>query len=218
MVTFICDSKAMTITQMKKRKIPLQNRSKERVEHILGATRQLVINQNEVDITTSLIARTANIPIGSVYQYFKDREDIFLTLAEHVLQEQDKKLQKIFDVVSTHAHWRHVVKVILQAYAQVAMEDELYRKLNALLVTNRAWKQISQASTNRMITFFSGYGLLAQHGLSEAEARNTVRVIVIMVVAVVHRALELPSEEDARLLLDEMPKMVTAYLATILGD
>ncbi len=208
----------MQIDKIKARKTPLQLRSKERVERIIATTEQLVISCDPSEITTSLIAEKANVPVGSVYQYFEDRDGVLLALGERVLNAKDQRLKKIFDEVSEQAHWRHVVKVVVNAHIKVETENILHQKLNAALANNTEWEGINQASTNRMIDFFSRYGLLEAQELPSKEAKNIVRIIVIMTTAVVRRATELKSKEDSDLLLAELLKMIIAYLSTKLGD
>ena len=58
---------------MGKRKKPLQLRSRERVELIIRATRTLATELEISEITTSLIATRAGVPVGSIYQYFENK-------------------------------------------------------------------------------------------------------------------------------------------------
>lgn len=203
---------------MRKRKKPLQNRSRERVERIVAATRDLLALGDDLDITTSTIAKKAEVPVGSVYQYFEDRDDILLAVAEIIIEEHDQKLRDVFKESSRHAHWRQIVKVLLNAYVNVVMEDKVYLKLSHALAGHENWASINRQSSDQMVHFLSSYGLFQEKGLTEAESRNMIRIIVIMVVAVVRQASELSSKVEADRLLGELPKMTIAYLATILGD
>lgn len=200
------------------RKKPLQSRSRERVAKIVQATRELVLTTEINDITTSSIAKKANVPVGSVYQYFEDKNDVLLALAEQVINEQDQHFQNLFEDISAHAHWRHVVKVVQDAFIKISMEDILYRRLSRSLIWTKEWNEINRISTNRMVDYFSGYELFAERGLAEKEARNIVRLILTMTTAVSRSAYDLPTDEAAKQLLQELPKMTIAYLATILGD
>ncbi len=203
---------------MGKRKKPLQLRSRERVELIIRATRKLATELEISEITTSLIATQAGVPVGSIYQYFENKNDVLLALGEELIEEQDQKLKNVFSDVSAHAHWRHVVRVVQNAFIQTIMEDSLFQRLNRSLMWTKEWADINQNSTSKMVGVFSSYGLFAEKGLSPIETRNTVRIIVTMTNAVVRSAIELPTEEERKHLLEELPKMTTAYLATILGD
>ena len=64
------------------RRQPVQARSRERVEKILDAAVQLLIEDGYDAVKTNAIARRAEVSIGSVYQFFPNRFAIFNALAE----------------------------------------------------------------------------------------------------------------------------------------
>lgn len=65
------------------RKSPRQARGRATREAILGAAAQILAKDGEARATTNRIAERAGVSIGSVYQYFADRDQIlFAVLAE----------------------------------------------------------------------------------------------------------------------------------------
>jgi AcrR family transcriptional regulator len=64
------------------RKVPTQERSQRRVEAILQATIKLVLTHGYDATTTAMIAEAANVPIGSLYQFFANKEAILAALAQ----------------------------------------------------------------------------------------------------------------------------------------
>lgn len=66
---------------------PQQNRSQERVNQILDVAEQLLIEGGHKTTTTRAIAARAQIPIGSLYQFFPDKEAIFKALAMRYNQQ-----------------------------------------------------------------------------------------------------------------------------------
>ncbi len=64
------------------RKMPLQERSRRRVDAILQTTVKLMIEQGYEATTTAMIAAEAGVPIGSLYQFFGNKEAILETLAQ----------------------------------------------------------------------------------------------------------------------------------------
>jgi len=53
------------------------------VEAILGAAEQLLVRQGYAASSTNAIARRAGVSIGSLYQYFGDKDDVFRALLRH---------------------------------------------------------------------------------------------------------------------------------------
>jgi AcrR family transcriptional regulator len=63
------------------RRIPRQVRSQERVKRILDVARELFIAEGYAATTTNAIATHAQVPIGSLYQFFPDKAAILQALA-----------------------------------------------------------------------------------------------------------------------------------------
>jgi AcrR family transcriptional regulator len=74
-----------TKTRTISRRQPRQPRSRQTVEALLGAVVRVLKKHGVEGITTNRIAETAGISIGSVYQYFPDKQAIFKAIhARHV--------------------------------------------------------------------------------------------------------------------------------------
>jgi AcrR family transcriptional regulator len=64
------------------RRVPAQERSRARVERILGVARDLIAAQGSDALRMSEVAARAGVSIGSLYQYFPDKAAVVRTLAE----------------------------------------------------------------------------------------------------------------------------------------
>lgn len=64
------------------RRQPLQARSRDTVERILGATRELVLEGGVDAATTTAIAARAGVGASSLYRFFADRDELFARLLE----------------------------------------------------------------------------------------------------------------------------------------
>lgn len=63
------------------RKVPGQARSRKRVDLILDAATEVLVEQGFDGVTTNLIAQRAEVSIGSVYQFFPNKFSILYALA-----------------------------------------------------------------------------------------------------------------------------------------
>ena len=94
-----------------RRKSPQQRRSQYTVSCILEAAAQLLNQTDMVSVTTNHVAERAGVSIGTLYRYFRDKDDIFIALAHAeigkvkfkasaILSSNDFKTpQDIFDTV-----------------------------------------------------------------------------------------------------------------------
>ncbi|MFW9259287.1 TetR/AcrR family transcriptional regulator [Nostoc sp. CALU 546] len=70
------------------RRQPKQARSQERVHHILDVAEQLFIEFGYEQTTTRAIATRAAIPVGSLYQFFPDKEALVRALADRYFEQE----------------------------------------------------------------------------------------------------------------------------------
>ncbi|MET8570259.1 TetR/AcrR family transcriptional regulator [Streptomyces sp. NPDC004783] len=68
------------------RRLPVQKRSAERFERLLDACAELLDEVGYAALTTKEVARRAGVPIGTLYQFFSDREGLISALAARNLE------------------------------------------------------------------------------------------------------------------------------------
>ncbi|WP_435830147.1 TetR family transcriptional regulator [Saccharopolyspora shandongensis] len=68
------------------RRLPVQKRSAERVERLLDACAELLDEVGYAALTTKEVARRAEVPIGTLYQFFSDRDGLIGALAARNLE------------------------------------------------------------------------------------------------------------------------------------
>ena len=66
---------------------PVQGRSRATVEAILGGAARVLASRGYSGTTTNHIAETAGVSIGSLYQYFADKDDVIAALATQFAQD-----------------------------------------------------------------------------------------------------------------------------------
>ncbi len=79
------------------RRRPVQQRSQERYERILDACAALLDEAGAAALTTKEVAHRAQVPIGTLYQFFAGKEDLLAALAgrnlDHYLHRLDDRLR-----------------------------------------------------------------------------------------------------------------------------
>ncbi|MCX4844595.1 TetR/AcrR family transcriptional regulator [Streptomyces sp. NBC_00893] len=68
------------------RRLPVQKRSAERFERLLDACAELLDEVGYAALTTKEVARRADVPIGTLYQFFSDKEGLIGALAVRNLE------------------------------------------------------------------------------------------------------------------------------------
>jgi AcrR family transcriptional regulator len=97
------------------RRTPVQRRSRERVERILGAAEELVVSHGFGAVGTREVAERADVPVATLYQYFADRDEIISALIERHVTSMDGRIAAALSSLETYSV-RTVVQTTVAAY------------------------------------------------------------------------------------------------------
>jgi AcrR family transcriptional regulator len=110
------------------RREPQQRRSRERIHAVIEATKQLVVELDPDDVTTTLVAERAGVSVAWIYQYFEDRQAIFDTIVldavERIFELGQQSAEATFD-----AGWREVVRAGIDATARFYATEPAFVRL-----------------------------------------------------------------------------------------
>jgi AcrR family transcriptional regulator len=108
------------------RKKPLQARSRARVAGILKAAGSLLGEVGYDGLSTNLIAERAQVPVGSIYQFFEGKDDIVAALVE---QFQDRILRLVserLDVATAVRDRRAFIAGVVDGIAGIQAEASAF--------------------------------------------------------------------------------------------
>ena len=173
------------------RREPQQHRSRERLERVIGATNELVLELGPDEVTTAVIAERAGVSVAWIYRYFEDRQAIFDGI---VLDAVHRLFQRTQDaaLAAVEGDWRQGVRAVLAANVEFYAEEPAFVRLwnsefrsTAMLAANRMHDDDQAAWFYETMT---GVGLL-QPGPAAQRA-------CLLVVALSARGLELAFAHD----------------------
>ena len=100
--------------QLEERKKPKQQRSISRVNQILD-TAALILEQDGIEkLTTNYLAKTSGISVGSIYQYFPNKDAIIVKLIERQQKRKTDFLRKqVFEL--KHTNLERMVEGLISA-------------------------------------------------------------------------------------------------------
>lgn len=70
------------------RRTPVQERARATVEVLLEATAQVLVEVGYARLSTNRVAKRAGVSVGSLYQYFSDKDALVEALARRVTERQ----------------------------------------------------------------------------------------------------------------------------------
>jgi AcrR family transcriptional regulator len=127
------------------RKLPQQDRSRITVDAILEATTHILTEEGYDKANTNRIAERAGISIGSLYQYFPNKEALMAALMEQHSHEiaalVESKLHDLLDAPLEVA----VPELVRAVIAAHAINPRLHQVLNEEIPRSERLQQMQQA-------------------------------------------------------------------------
>lgn len=105
------------------RRLPVQARSRERVDRILDAAAQLLSEQGYNAVKTNHIAKRAGVSIGSVYQFFPNRFAIFHALAARYQDRIAEMLDEYMGPKAKPRPWEQAIDEVIDMYAEMWRQE-----------------------------------------------------------------------------------------------
>ncbi len=142
------------------RKSPTQARAAQTVDAIVEAATQILQSDGEERLTTNRIAERAGVSIGSLYQYFADKEAIVEAIAE---RERDKLVASIVKSLSEvdPADFENVLREVVRSLVGALARRRRARRI-VLMTMLRRWQSAPEKHGADEVAKF----------LVSAEARN----------------------------------------------
>src|SRR6478752_6065639 len=167
-----------TWTTSPRRRVPRQERSRRRVEGLLDAAARIVVERGVDALTTRDIADAADAPVASLYQYFNDKEDVLLALAQRDMDEMDAQVSADLAAVE-ELSMATLVSTVMAAYVAVYRRRpafvEIYLRGRTNVAVHRFGRE-HNARTAAMLREFAVEAGIAEPGLREDVALLAVEV------------------------------------------
>lgn len=194
------------------RRVPSQKRSAFTVDAILQATSELLVDQSPIKLTTNAVAERAGVSIGTLYQYFANKEAIADALrAQHGI--------RVLSALEMAAHARSAatVEAVLTGMIRANIDEHLANpRLHRVLTVD--YPKLSMGSRNAVCPqaaghkalFFSAearFASLLPHLDRDREVRPMLAGVFGLVESVTHAmVVDCPGEASA----DEIESIISA--------
>jgi len=171
-------AKPATNKQTGLRKLPTQARSRARVASILKAAGELLGELGYDGLSTNLVAERADVPVGSIYQFFEGKDDIVAALVEQFQDRIRRLASERLDAVGAREDRKAFIAGLVDGIARIQAEasafvcvfsgsqshprfDSLARNLRRTLIRHlddvfaEAFPRLPKDDRNRMLAAWS---------------------------------------------------------------
>jgi AcrR family transcriptional regulator len=165
----------MSVEGLNPRKSPRQRRSHQTVDRIVESAARIFDEAGYPDTSTNEIAAEAGVSIGSLYQYFPNKDAILVEIARRHVTSSLAALDELVQRFDAQKPLDQLVASVITLLIDQHEHDRLH-----LLIAHRALERAQQhlvAVTER---------LLGQHGPTGRDRLLAAQLVVAVVHAAIH--------------------------------
>lgn len=204
-------------SKRKPRPAPVQARSRKTYGDILEAAARILVREGILAFSTNRVAEVSGVGVGSIYQYFRNKEEILETIAQRHIEE-------IRAVLGARAVPEPPGADMLDALIDGTLEAHLrepalHRAISEIPAAPAAYPRIAREKEK----FESEVDLFLRSGIrqlcttrDERRIRVAALIVYSLVETTIHRAVaEAKGAYDREILTTELKQAVRSYLETL---
>lgn len=201
----------------KKRRVPTQERSQRRYDAIVDAAAFLFADQGFDGTTMDAIASRAETSIGSVYQFFDNKTDIFRAVAERCLEASRQLFTRLVTPAVATSDWEPLLDAAVDAFYALQETEPAYRAIWANLQLYDEFAEADEAMLREMI---EGTAVLFGIWRPDVEEDRRHMIAKMLVTTISSLLLFIAREEkrEARAMVEETKRMLRGYVAGHLSE
>ena len=200
---------------LNRRKCPRQARSAVTVDAIFEGTLQVLLRAGSTRLNTTRVAERAGVSVGTLYQYFPNKQSLLYAVLERYLD----RLMDMLEAACRSQHGRpaqEMTEAAVRAYLQVkADEPEISRALYAIVTELDAYRLVEAAIQRAERALAAMLSSAADGDFADPHA------VARLLFAAVHGTLRMLYERDLPPVIgsdmeSQLMTMCRAYIAAAL--
>lgn len=193
------------------RRVPAQERSKQRVERILDAAAQVFAEDGYDAATMEKIAERAETSIGSIYQFFPNKLAVFSALARRYHETLRRFFDELLEGPLLERPWPEVLDASIDAMTAWSENDPAYRAVwKGLAFTSQVIEEgeaINKEFAERLRTI-----LAKKLPNLPAQKRPVVATMIVEILSAMMITGARRSPKEAKQLMTETKTLLRRYL------
>ncbi|ENU42397.1 TetR/AcrR family transcriptional regulator [Acinetobacter seifertii] len=201
-------------TALKPRKSPVQARSTATIEVLHEATIQVLLKEGIVKCNTTRIAERAGVSVGSIYQYYPNRDSLLAAVLQRHLDSVAEKIEELclkYEKTSIKTLISALVDEIILAKLSNPEESKALYAISG----ERGGLDLSKRMNDRMLAAISNL-LESASDIEFDDSQIIAEFVLGAIMGLIRRVLENQVTDKVEQVLESHLKlMVVAYLQQI---
>lgn len=194
-------------SKLKPRKTPSQSRSRVTVDAIFEATIQVLLKQSLAGLTTTSVADRAGVSVGTMYQYFPNKQALVYALNERFLTRLAEKVEDTCTNMAGHPA-SEGAEALIETYWSV--------KTERMELTHALYRSVAELDNDARVDTATKGMFRASPDLSTEDIDRINLSLTTVIYGTVRNAFErgLDQESISALKVD-LKAMCRVYLASV---
>lgn len=192
-------------------KTPKQKRSKVTVDSILEASKIVIKKSGLERFNTNYIAEVAGVSIGSLYQYFKNKESILEVLLHKELEKNREVLDKLIDP-NDDMTIEYVVQKIVFYFVDNWEEKGILGKILFQFVPDIVDYSLFKSIDKQLIPLLKEKIEMSNQNINQENIDYALLLIIQNVRSTIYLTYTHYNELDKDIIKSELSKMISSYL------
>ncbi|MDO7228444.1 TetR/AcrR family transcriptional regulator [Acinetobacter nosocomialis] len=201
-------------TALKPRKSPVQARSTATIEVLHEATIQVLLKEGIVKCNTTRIAERAGVSVGSIYQYYPNRDSLLAAVLQRHLDSVAEKIEELclkYEKTSIRTLISALVDEIILAKLSNPEESKALYAISG----ERGGSDLSKRMNDRMLAAISNL-LESASDIEFDDSQIVAEFVLGAIMGLIRRVLENQVTDKVEQVLESHLKlMVVAYLQQV---
>ncbi|MCE7532226.1 TetR/AcrR family transcriptional regulator [Acinetobacter nosocomialis] len=201
-------------TALKPRKSPVQARSTATIEVLHEATIQVLFKEGIVKCNTTRIAERAGVSVGSIYQYYPNRDSLLAAVLQRHLDSVAEKIEELclkYEKTSIRTLISALVDEIILAKLSNPEESKALYAISG----ERGGLDLSKRMNDRMLAAISNL-LESASDIEFDDSQIVAEFVLGAIMGLIRRVLENQVTDKVEQVLESHLKlMVVAYLQQV---
>lgn len=196
------------------RKSASQKRSQATVETLLDATARVLTKEGYDRASTNRIAAKAGVSVGSLYQYFPNKEALVATLVARHNREMLQLLRDALEKVAS-LDLATAMRELVRATVDAHLVDPALHRIFAEQVPRMGQLAKIEALQRETFLLIRAYLEERRHEISVADLDSATSICVTTVEALTHEfVIDKPDapDGDRDWFIDEVTRLIVGYL------
>lgn len=194
---------------------PTQERSRIRFQRMLAVAKALIAERGLDGLTMQEVAQRSGVPIGSLYQFFPDRNALLARLFSEVLDSTEEIVRDRFREVDSPAAFERAAEGLIESIHLTVAEDPVLVDIWSAVQAIRPLRHLDREDSKRLadLLFDAARGFVPE-SVPDRRLWTACFLTCELVASVRQTALDEPGR-DGELLVREYAEMVRCYMRSV---